>query len=250
MATLAEQLSAARKAAGMTQEELSAAVHVARNTISSWEHGRTQPDLETLRLLGQILHTDFLNGGTAPETAGDAALPKKTAEEEPQSALSGRSKKHLIVICTAVLAVIAAAVCLLVIHSRNLSSTAKISVSPLKNPAPMIADADYAESGLGWEFTFVITNESDVPFRPEKASVLFYKGESIVDRIELDYDSLRKYMENDKLTNSDLTPMHISWGANYPRFTSVELIMSGTDDHGHDLQARTTIELSQEKPQQ
>ena len=71
MATFAEQLTAARKAAGMTQEELSAAVHVARNTISNWEHGRTEPDLNTLRLLGQVLHADFLNGETAPAEAGN-----------------------------------------------------------------------------------------------------------------------------------------------------------------------------------
>ena len=56
-----EQLLNDRKAAGMTQEQLADAVHVARNTISSWEHGRTQPDLETLRLLGQALHFDFMN---------------------------------------------------------------------------------------------------------------------------------------------------------------------------------------------
>ena len=59
MTNFAEQLTAARKAAGMTQEELSEAVHVARNTISNWERGQRQPDLDTLRLLGQVLHTDF-----------------------------------------------------------------------------------------------------------------------------------------------------------------------------------------------
>ena len=50
MPNFADQLTAARKAAGMTQEQLADAVHVARNTISSWERGRTQPDLDTLRL--------------------------------------------------------------------------------------------------------------------------------------------------------------------------------------------------------
>ena len=48
MPSIADQLTAARKAAGMTQEQLADAVHVARSTVSSWERGRTQPDLDTL----------------------------------------------------------------------------------------------------------------------------------------------------------------------------------------------------------
>ena len=72
MPSFAEQLTAARKAAGMTQEELSESVHVARNTISNWEHGRTQPDLDTIRLLGQVLHTDFLSSGNAPQEGAAA----------------------------------------------------------------------------------------------------------------------------------------------------------------------------------
>ena len=67
MPNFSDQLTAARKAAGMTQEQLADAVHVARNTISSWEHGRTQPDLDTLRLLGQALHFDFMKGENTPQ---------------------------------------------------------------------------------------------------------------------------------------------------------------------------------------
>lgn len=210
MTTLAEQLSAARKAAGMTQEELSTAVHVARNTISSWEHGRTQPDLETLRLLGQILHSDFLHGGSAPEKAVDTSLPVEVPEENTQSELPGKAKKRVIIICTALLAAVVVIACLLAVHNKRMSRTAEISLSALENPVPMIANPEFAGSGLGWEFTFVVKNESDVPFRPDSASVIFCKGESIIDRFEMDYDSLRRYMENDKLTNKDTTPMHIS----------------------------------------
>ncbi|MBO5536036.1 MAG: helix-turn-helix transcriptional regulator [Firmicutes bacterium] len=31
----------------MTQEQPADAMHAVRNTLSSWEHGRTQPELET-----------------------------------------------------------------------------------------------------------------------------------------------------------------------------------------------------------
>ena len=38
-----------RKHAGLTQEQLAAQLYVTRQTVSSWEKGRTQPDLDTLR---------------------------------------------------------------------------------------------------------------------------------------------------------------------------------------------------------
>ncbi|MBQ1436329.1 MAG: helix-turn-helix domain-containing protein [Ruminococcus sp.] len=107
MPNFADQLTAARKAAGMTQEQLADAVHVARNTISSWEHGRTQPDLDTLRLLGQVLHFDFVNGETAPQ-----AEAEKPAEAAPVKKLS---TKRNIIIGAAALAAVILVVCLLIV---------------------------------------------------------------------------------------------------------------------------------------
>ena len=110
MSSFADQLTAARKAAGMTQEQLADAVHVARNTISSWERGRTQPDLETLRLLGQVLHFDFVNGDTAPQ-----AEAEKPAEAAQVKALF---TKRNIILATAAFAVVVLIVCLLAIPKR------------------------------------------------------------------------------------------------------------------------------------
>ena len=78
MTDLAEQLTAARKA-GMTQEQLADALHVARTTISNWERGQRQPDLDTLRQLGRILRTDLLSSAAPADTA--AAETGTHAEE-------------------------------------------------------------------------------------------------------------------------------------------------------------------------
>lgn len=45
----------------LTQDALAEQLHVTRQTISSWETGKTQPDIETLTELAQALGTD-VNG--------------------------------------------------------------------------------------------------------------------------------------------------------------------------------------------
>ena len=113
MPDFAEQLTAARKAAGMTQEQLANAVHVARNTISSWERGRTQPDLNTMRLLGQVLHFDFLGGDTMPLVESEAEKP---VEAVPAKALF---TKRNIIFAAAAFAAVVLIICLLVIPKHS-----------------------------------------------------------------------------------------------------------------------------------
>ena len=88
MRTFGEQLTDARKAAGMTQEELAQTVHVTRTTVSSWERGRTAPDLDTVRLLSQTLRHDFIGDRPAADAAPEespAEEPENPAEETPEA---------------------------------------------------------------------------------------------------------------------------------------------------------------------
>jgi len=54
MMDLHKRLRELRTAKQMTQEEVAAALHVTRQTVSSYESGRTQPDLETLTRLAEL----------------------------------------------------------------------------------------------------------------------------------------------------------------------------------------------------
>ena len=106
MAGFSEQLIAARKAAGMTQEELASAVHVTRTTISSWERGRTRPDVESLQLLSQSLHWDFLaNKSTVTETTAAHAEEAATSgmgAAAPSAEKKRRNKWTIAAVCGAV----------------------------------------------------------------------------------------------------------------------------------------------------
>ena len=66
MPTINENLKQLRQISGMTQASVADAIAVTRQTVSSYESGRTQPDLETLKRLAEVygadLH-DVLYGG-------------------------------------------------------------------------------------------------------------------------------------------------------------------------------------------
>ena len=86
--TFGERIKALRKERGMTQEELAERLSVTRQTVSKWEQGTTQPDLDRVLELGRLfgVSTDYLlDGGgpprenrpSAPETPGKSAFPAR-----------------------------------------------------------------------------------------------------------------------------------------------------------------------------
>lgn len=54
MSKISKNIKKQRSLNGMTQEELAVKIHVTRQTVSSWETDRTQPDIEILQNLAQI----------------------------------------------------------------------------------------------------------------------------------------------------------------------------------------------------
>ena len=60
MATVAKHIRALRTARGMTQEELAEKLFVTRQTVSSWENGKSRPDVETLETIAEALETDVM----------------------------------------------------------------------------------------------------------------------------------------------------------------------------------------------
>ena len=86
-------------------------------------------------------------------------------------------------------------------------------------------------------FTFSVQNESDVPFRPERATVLFYTADGrIDDRLQMTYDEMRTFMDSDDLTRAG-TPLYLYFGAELrdPPQTSAKCVLRGTDANGHEL---------------
>lgn len=57
--TFAKNLSLYRKRCGITQEELSQKLSLKKTTISSWERGQSQPDIERIVKICSILGVSF-----------------------------------------------------------------------------------------------------------------------------------------------------------------------------------------------
>ena len=69
MNSVAKNLKTIRLKAGYTQSDLAQALHVTRQTVSSWETGRSEPDIETLTAMAEYLQTDvtaLIYGPKAP----------------------------------------------------------------------------------------------------------------------------------------------------------------------------------------
>lgn len=57
--TIHDRLRHLRKASGLTQEQVAQQVGLTRQALSSYEAGRTRPDIETLMKLAEIYGTDL-----------------------------------------------------------------------------------------------------------------------------------------------------------------------------------------------
>ena len=77
MNSVAKNLKTIRLKAGYTQSDLAQALHVTRQTVSSWETGRNEPDIATLTALAEYLQTDVTTLIYGPKAPPYQTMQKK-----------------------------------------------------------------------------------------------------------------------------------------------------------------------------
>lgn len=77
MEEMKDRIAAARKLAGLTQEQLGELLGVTRQAVSKWESGQTVPDAVTVARLCEALHVsaDYVLLGKEPEESDDQTPP-------------------------------------------------------------------------------------------------------------------------------------------------------------------------------
>lgn len=80
MEEMKDRIAAARKLAGLTQEQLGELLGVTRQAVSKWESGQTVPDAVTVARLCEALHVsaDYVLLGKEPEEGGGQTPPAYT----------------------------------------------------------------------------------------------------------------------------------------------------------------------------
>lgn len=82
---IGKAIAAARKAAGMTQEQLASQINVTTQAVSKWENGRNLPDLENLLLIAEITNVPYSNiifGDKKEDTSPKLSFRNKLFQED------------------------------------------------------------------------------------------------------------------------------------------------------------------------
>ena len=283
MTSFGEQLIAARKAKGYTQEQLAEKLLVSRTTISRWESGKIMPDIDTIKLLSKELDFNFFtvddiltetsaSADTPPDDNAPSPAPEPAPEAEPSPAPTAgetvqaidssdavqtdnkpaavrlhpalKNKKLWLSVAGAVCALILCAALIYVFMPRP---AAEIEITP-SAAAAYWQEQDVFNGEKGWFIKFTIKNVSDVPFTPTYAQAKWYVGDKLNGSSPaIDYEFMRNWMESETLVKGE-TPLDLYCGTDRLNADRGVFIISGTDANGHELKFSISIDLIHEFP--
>ena len=213
MPDIGQKITQARKASGMTQEELAAVLSVSRSTVSNWEAGRRLPDVVMLMRLSEVLDCNF-DEKTAP-VQKDAEENKTEAKPEPANEPEEEQKtapgRKIRIIAAAVLAMILIAVFAVTAAGKkpNIRSYTAMD-GTVWTPEDFRKEAQYPEgqpllkvttvlktvSGEGTDYVqyeFVFRNEGGQIFFIDLAETVVFSVKGVNQPYQFPADSLEQF---------------------------------------------------------
>ena len=248
MQTFGEQLTAARKAKGMTQEALASAAAVTRQTISSWERGRTLPDVDSVRRLSVVLGVNFtqVDEGQSAAPVIESA-PEVEGQTAPVAAGKRQIKKWWIAAGAAVLACIVVA-CFLLFPRK---STPKIDTAFFTQETPNEAGKAYLtfshrawiENSGGTDYQmydFTLTEKNGVAFSISRLETQGEAHSGTIKETKMSAEDLATTINPDIAAYGDVTIM-----GGFPKgtFDRVGIAVYGNDENGEPIAFYHLIEF-------
>ena len=253
MSEFTERIAQARKAKGMTQEQLASAMGVSRQLVSHWENGRVEPTAQQREKLGEVLgmkskkphkrrNPFILAAGVALiaaiavllivraiKSGGQAGVP---AQADAQSTASDSEKAEKYSWAW--------------FQQEDVPEEGKafLSLVTAEKPLKLIQSGD-AEKPYLWDIILFSQETNGVPFTIRQATEVFFNNEKLpMDSCVYTGDELEWYwyttrFEGDMMTNySTRRPADGSIGYG--------VAVEGVDDNGNDLTFKLYIPLSSE----
>ncbi len=253
MSECAERILKARKAKGMTQEQLASAMGVSRQLVSHWENGRVDPTPQQLEKLDEVL-----------------GLKKK----KPR-------KRRNLYILAAVIALVLAIAVLLIVRMIKSGASAGIPAQAATQPAQTSSsqmekytwewfqEEDVPEEGKAflslvtaekplkliqsgdpekpyiWDIILFAQETNGVPFTMKRATEVLFNNEKLpMDSTTYTGDELEWYWYTTRFEGDMLT----SYATRHPADGSIGygIAVEGEDDNGNSLTFKLYIPLSSE----
>lgn len=263
MKTFSEQLLAARKASGKTQEQLADQLNVSRPMISHWETGRSLPDLETIKRLSQALSYNFLQEED-PDFADQLEVPDAPEDNSPR-----KKRGHTALLGFLVGVVVTIAVALFVFlpkfpgdlpaykpfvesggaspewfkqPNERVEGQAYLDIFSPENPLKVTLSDDGEEEAM-WMYDIRLEEQNGIDFTIERHVLAMFYSDTMV-----------------LLDSADAQAITSMWGFNtilggesfwifgeIPRrsMKSIGFMFVGVDANGNELVFRYHLELSQ-----
>ncbi len=255
--TFADQLIAARRAAGLTQAQLAEEMHMSRQGISHWENGRALPDAEMLKLLSRQLNYDFVTD--------DELRPEKETPPEASSA-GGRKplwRQPVLWLSAAVVVLAAALVIVLMSKDGGLSpdalprqvsgggqtipvrqvEQADVRIIPAQNPITPSCDPVLGPEPW-WIYRLTLQEVAGVDYTIEKMTTTYRYTDGRTTVVEQGAETIAANAN----TGSNVLSrgMNIFWNGAEPLydFADITVRLDGTDARGHVLSFECVIDCA------
>lgn len=286
MESFGKQLIAARKAAGLTQDQLASKINVTRQAVSHWENGRSLPDMETVARLSQLLGCQFT--GLVTVVAPDAGAPVPPAYEpapmETQPTDIPRRFRVPHWLCYVLSFLSGAVITFLVVTGIYLQHyPAEVLFGPIptvpviahlsterntpdfyrqpdfhadgqpfvtlvadRDPVPVQHNDEFPD-GIGWFYTVYLTESGDRPFTIDELILVELFNNRIMYEQHYDAELLAQWWGAAEIPAG--AQRNFTGGMPYQELDGIGLLLVGRDAQGRPLDFRGYIQFDKALPE-
>ena len=263
MKPLNQRISEARKALGMTQEQVAESMNVSRQTVSHWENGRMQPDEEATKQLFDLLKLEieepenqnakqpsrtgwklalaFLCGVLATLLVVYGIVPLFAKEAEP---VVGSTADETAVDIPQMLSATDHPVEWYQQPAVNEAGKAYVKLTALQSPVKLTVQEEEPQS-YRWNIVYTFEEVNGIPFTVTRMTEMFFDSEgNVVHPWVMGSDEFAGFFQESTLVSGK------NYGYNIGRSLSSDIayavVMEGVDANGNELAFPLYIPLSQE----